>query len=218
MEMSPEQLKEIKKQLLEQINTTFPEDKKQEAIGQMENMDDEQLIEFLKQNNLLKNGKEEGNGSCVFCSIIFGEIPSTKIAENEKAIAILEINPISEGHTIIIPKNHLEKQEDLDQQTKALAEQIKEILQRALNPKEINLIPGEVMGHQIINVLPVYGGETIESQRTKKTPEDLQKLKEKIIELSKIGKSPEKEIKQEIKQESKTEINEKNMWLPKRIP
>jgi len=173
-------------------------------------MNDEQLIEFLKQNNLLKEGQGNGNGKCVFCSIVFGEIPSTKIAENEKAIAILEINPISEGHSIIIPKNHVEKEQDLDNQTKELAEQIKEILQRALNPKEVQLIPGNVMGHQIINLLPIYDNETIESQRSQKKPEDLTSLKEKIIKLSKIDKSPKEEVKQE--------INETNTILPKRIP
>jgi len=214
MEISPEQLKEVKKQLLEQIDTTFPEDKKQEAISQIEHMEDKQLIEFLKQNNLLKDGQGNGNGKCVFCSIIFGEIPSTKIAENEKAIAILEINPISEGHSIIIPKNHIEEEENLDNLTKELAEQIKEKLQKALNPKEVQLIPGNIMGHEIINVLPIYDNETIESQRSQKKPEDLTKLRDKIT-------STDFEKKQETEKEEpkeKQEINEINTILPKRIP
>ena len=214
MELSTEQLKEIKEQLLEQINTTFPEDKKQEAISQIEGMEEEQLIEFLKQNNLLKNSQENGNqnGNCVFCSIAFGDLPSTKIAENEKTLAILEINPISEGHTIIIPKNHIEKENDLDPQTKQLAEQVKEIIQNSLNPKEIQLIPGNVMNHQIINVLPIYGDETIDSQRNKKTPEDLTKLKEKI-EQANQEQTTKKQIPEK---EPETKIT--NLRIPKRIP
>ena len=220
MELSPEQLKETKKQLIEQINTTFPEDKKEEAIAQIESMNDEQLIEFLKQNKLIKENKESGN-SCIFCSIVFGETPSTKIMENEKAIAILEINPISEGHTIIIPKNHLANEKDIDEETKQLAEQVKQILQNSLNPKEVKVIPGNVMGHQIINVLPIYNNETIESQRSQKTPEDLANLRDKITSKNFEQKQSPKEQELEVpeaSEEKPQEINDKNTILPNRIP
>ena len=221
MEISPEELKEIKKQLIEQINTTVPEEKRQETIGQIESMDDTQLIEFLKQNNLIKEGQEniESKGKCIFCSIVFGEVPSTKIAENEKAIAILELNPISEGHTIIIPKNHLEKESDLDEQTKSLGEHVKGLIQNSLNPKEIQLIPGNVMGHQIINILPIYANETINSPKSQKTPEELEKLRDKITKQN-FEEQNHKKVEKIIEkpQEKQPEINEKNTWLPKRIP
>ena len=45
---------------------------------------------------------------CVFCKIIVGEIPSEKVFENDSFIVILDINPISEGHVLIIPKEHYE--------------------------------------------------------------------------------------------------------------
>lgn len=45
---------------------------------------------------------------CIFCKIIKGEIPSYKVYENEKVIAILDINPANEGHLLIIPKQHFE--------------------------------------------------------------------------------------------------------------
>ena len=105
-----EQIPEIKKQLLDQIDKTFPFDKKAMAKKQVNDMNKDQLISFLKENKLIK---EEGKEECVFCLIKDGKIPSTKIDENAKAIAILEINPISQGHTIIIPKEHIEKPENL---------------------------------------------------------------------------------------------------------
>ena len=49
MEVSQEQIQELKKQVLEQINSTFPEEKKQAAVQQIESMEQEQFIEFLKQ-------------------------------------------------------------------------------------------------------------------------------------------------------------------------
>ena len=43
---------------------------------------------------------------CIFCKIVRGEIPSAKVLENEKVLAFLDINPVSKGHTLVIPKNH----------------------------------------------------------------------------------------------------------------
>ena len=45
---------------------------------------------------------------CIFCKIIKGEIPSFKVYEDEKVFAFEDINPISPGHTLVIPKNHAE--------------------------------------------------------------------------------------------------------------
>ena len=43
---------------------------------------------------------------CIFCKIVRGEIPSAKVLENEKVLAFLDINPVSKGHTLVIPKIH----------------------------------------------------------------------------------------------------------------
>ncbi|MBW2709149.1 MAG: HIT family protein [Deltaproteobacteria bacterium] len=43
---------------------------------------------------------------CIFCKIINGEIPSFKVYEDNRVFAFMDINPISPGHTLIIPKNH----------------------------------------------------------------------------------------------------------------
>ena len=43
---------------------------------------------------------------CIFCKIIEGELPSIKLYEDEKTIALLDIYPVAKGHTLIIPKNH----------------------------------------------------------------------------------------------------------------
>lgn len=49
---------------------------------------------------------------CVFCKIICGEIPSHKIYEDEDIYAFLDINPVTKGHTLIIPKQHFENMLD----------------------------------------------------------------------------------------------------------
>ncbi|KAI8983521.1 HIT-like domain-containing protein [Pilobolus umbonatus] len=45
---------------------------------------------------------------CLFCKIIRGEIPSNKVAETEKSYCFLDINPLSKGHALVIPKFHAE--------------------------------------------------------------------------------------------------------------
>ncbi|MFH2085442.1 MAG: HIT domain-containing protein [bacterium] len=45
---------------------------------------------------------------CIFCKIVAGEMPSYKIYEDEKYLAFLDIMPWTEGHTLVIPKKHVE--------------------------------------------------------------------------------------------------------------
>jgi histidine triad (HIT) family protein len=44
--------------------------------------------------------------NCIFCKIVNKEIPAKIIAENKGAIAFLDIQPLSDGHTVVIPKKH----------------------------------------------------------------------------------------------------------------
>ena len=50
---------------------------------------------------------------CIFCKIANKEIPSRIIAETENSIAFLDAFPVSRGHTLVIPKNHYEKVQDM---------------------------------------------------------------------------------------------------------
>ena len=50
---------------------------------------------------------------CIFCKIIRDEIPSYKVYEDEKTLAFLDIHPSAPGHTLIIPKSHIGRIEDL---------------------------------------------------------------------------------------------------------
>src|SRR3989344_4624419 len=99
-----EQLKQIKDQLLKQI-INFPEEQREAMESQINSMNDLELEEFLIKNKLI-NLNEEGNqkSQSPFRLIIENKIPSFKIAENDLAMAVLELNPISKGHSIIIPK------------------------------------------------------------------------------------------------------------------
>ncbi|HEY1248592.1 MAG TPA: HIT family protein [Nitrososphaera sp.] len=53
--------------------------------------------------------------NCVFCKIITGKIPARVLAENEKAMALLDAFPLAVGHTIVIPKQHYAKVQDMNE-------------------------------------------------------------------------------------------------------
>ena len=200
-----EQITQIKNQIIQQINSTFPDDKKQSAIQQIEAMNSDQLEEFLKQNNLVKQGETPGTPQCIFCSIVSGQTQSYKIDENSDAITILEINPISKAHSLVIPKKHSEK---VSKKTMQLAEKIKKKINTRFKPKNIELIESNLLGHQIINILPVYTDETINSEKHQAKPEELEKLKKQL----------EKKTKPKIIRQSKPKKLKEKLWLPKRIP
>jgi histidine triad (HIT) family protein len=51
--------------------------------------------------------------SCIFCKIIKGDIPSRRLAETARAVAFLDINPLSRGHCLVVPKVHAEQVHEL---------------------------------------------------------------------------------------------------------
>ncbi|KAF9046475.1 HIT-like protein [Panaeolus papilionaceus] len=50
---------------------------------------------------------------CTFCKIIAGELPTSKVYEDDEIIAILDIQPLRRGHTLVIPKSHVQRLSDL---------------------------------------------------------------------------------------------------------
>ncbi|KKS74301.1 MAG: Histidine triad (HIT) protein [Parcubacteria group bacterium GW2011_GWA2_42_80] len=54
---------------------------------------------------------------CIFCKIVGGQIPATKVYEDNDFVAFLDIHPVSYGHTLVIPKEHFDKLENTPEET-----------------------------------------------------------------------------------------------------
>ncbi|HVN29909.1 MAG TPA: HIT family protein [Candidatus Binataceae bacterium] len=54
------------------------------------------------------------SANCIFCKIVRGEIPSTRVCETDTALAMMDIQPINPGHVLVIPKSHAAYLADLD--------------------------------------------------------------------------------------------------------
>ncbi len=218
------QIPQIKKQLIRQIKATFPKDKQALAIKQLKSMSDEQFEQFLIQNKLIQISENQSSQNsppqdspapspaqqCIFCSIINQQIPSYKIDENKDSIAVLEINPISKAHVLIVPKEHIKSSEKLPPTAFTLAKKIAKKIKTKFKPKEVKIYSENLFGHEILNVLPIHENEAPDSQRTKAQEKELKQLQEKL--KTKPRKKPVK--KTSLKKDSKKQ----KIWLPKRIP
>ncbi|MEX1062491.1 MAG: HIT family protein [Balneolaceae bacterium] len=97
----------------------------------------------------------------VFKKIINGEIPSYKVAEDDRHFAFLDINPIAEGHTLVVPKEETDYFFDLPdpdlQHLMLFAKKISKAIDRALDPLRTGvIIQGLEVPHAHLHLVPLY--------------------------------------------------------------
>jgi histidine triad (HIT) family protein len=110
---------------------------------------------------------------CIFCKIIKGEIPSTKVYENENFLAFLDIHPVSDGHLMIIPKKHIVWMQDADDETISeifkLAKKLMVAIKKGTGCDYVQLsIVGKDIPHFHIHLIPRYFGDNLPQFPTKK--------------------------------------------------
>lgn len=129
--------------------------------------------------------------NCIFCKIVQGEIPSFKVWEDENFLAFLTIQPVKEGHTLVIPKKHIDYFYDLENDdlgqlmiaTKPVAKKLK----NAFKPKTERIgvmIAGMGVPHVHIHLIPLDEESDLSFANQHQVPsEELQKML-KIIQNS----------------------------------
>ncbi|KAK4549251.1 hypothetical protein LTR36_007710 [Oleoguttula mirabilis] len=127
--------------------------------------------------------------NCIFCKIIKGEIPSMKVFESDKTFAFLDINPLSYGHALVIPKHHGAKLTDIpdDSLTELLPVAAK--IARASGAENYNILQNngriahQVVDHVHIHMIPKPNeqeGLGISWPQQQGNKENLQKLQEEL--------------------------------------
>lgn len=95
---------------------------------------------------------------CLFCDIVEGKIPSTKVYENEKVLAFKDIKPATPVHVLIVPKTHFDDILDM-----AASEEGKAALGDVLDAiPEVVKATGIDEGFRIINNCREFGGQTVQ--------------------------------------------------------
>ncbi|KAK1638114.1 HIT-like domain-containing protein [Colletotrichum phormii] len=94
--------------------------------------------------------------SCIFCKIIKGEIPCFKLFESEKTLAFLDINPLSRGHALVIPKHHGAKLSDIpDDQLSEVLPVVKKLV-AATGATDYNILQNNGrIAHQVVDHVSV---------------------------------------------------------------
>ncbi len=128
----------------------------------------------------------------IFSKIISGEIPSYKVAENERFYAFLDINPLSAGHTLVVPKNETDYIFDLeDEEYSSLflfAQKVAKGIKEAIPCKRVGIaVIGMEVPHAHIHLVPLNSESDLDfrKERFKATPSEMtsiaQLLNSKII-------------------------------------
>ncbi len=213
MTFSKEQAEEIKVQILQQVEQ-LPQENKEQIKEYIKKLNEEQLEEFLKQNKIDISEKDTAKTKqveCVFCEIIKNKIPSYKIAENKKSIAILEINPLSKGHSIVLPLKHI-KIEELPKSSLTLAQKIAKKIKKKLKPEDIKIETSSFQGHSFINIIPIY--KDIPLKKSQASESELKQLQKKLETKSRAKRTDKT---QEIKSSKKTILQPKSSKPEKKL-
>jgi len=130
---------------------------------------------------------------CLFCKIIKKEIPAEIIYEDDKTAAILDINPRSPGHTMVLPKIH--RQTILDLPEKEISslfgavKKVTQLIKNGLKPEGFTIginhgkISGQVIDHLHIHIIPRFkddGGGSVHSVVNNPPTKSLSEIKSKI--------------------------------------
>ncbi len=128
---------------------------------------------------------------CIFCKIVKGEIPSKKIYEDDLCMAYLDINPDTDGHTLIIPKEHYEDIYELPNDvlkhifdvSKKLMNELKDKLNCTGHTLMINYGSSQEVKHFHMHIKPQYKDKKfVEFIKHKELLKDTNKVHEMIKE------------------------------------
>ncbi len=123
---------------------------------------------------------------CLFCKIINGEIPCTKVYENNKVLSFMDISPMNEGHMLVIPKNHgatiLELPETDFLAVMSATKKIAEAANKALNPDGINILQlngeaaNQVVPHLHVHIVPRWDNDGLTVSKWVPVPGNMKQI------------------------------------------
>lgn len=124
----------------------------------------------------------------IFSKIIAGEIPSYKCAENENFYAFLDINPLAQGHTLVVPKHEVDYIFDLSDQELAdmvvFAKKVALAIQRAFPCRKVGMaVLGLEVNHAHIHLVPLQseGDMDFRKEKLQLSAETMQQTADKIL-------------------------------------
>lgn len=126
--------------------------------------------------------------NCIFCKIIKGEIPSMTIYEDDVVKVFLDINPTTNGDTLIVPKKHIENMLDLDDKTLShihkISKEIYNVLKEKLNIDGLTLVQNNFYGQEIkhyhVHLIPRYKNDDVKQLSNKEILKEVKEVFNRI--------------------------------------
>ncbi len=129
---------------------------------------------------------ENRRGNCTFCRIVEGELPSHKVYENNRILAIMDIMPLNEGHVLVMPKDHYQTVFDLDEdlagEIMKVAWNVANTIDEILEPDGLNILQnnrgaaGQLVPHYHVHLIPRNHNDDIGLGQWKARKADSEKL------------------------------------------
>ncbi len=125
--------------------------------------------------------------NCVFCKIVKKELPTTKVYEDNEFLALLSIEPIAFGHTLIITKKHIAFMQDADdvviEEIFKIAKKLMPAIKKGVECDFVQIsVVGEEIAHFHVHLMPRYVDDNMPRWPTKKYKDgEKDKVGEKII-------------------------------------
>ena len=123
----------------------------------------------------------------IFTKIVNGEIPCYKVAEDENYLAFLDINPVSEGHTLVIPKKEIDyifdMEDDLLAGMHVFAKKVARAIDKSVVCERVSVaVVGLEVPHAHIHLIPIknMGDFSFANPKLKYTPEEFLQIIETI--------------------------------------
>lgn len=143
--------------------------------------------------------------NCLFCKIVKKEIPALSIYEDERAMAFLDVDPRTEGHTLVIPKYHAGTLIDLpESEVESLFKAVKsaaKLITSGLRAEGLTIginqgaVSGQVVDHLHVHIMPRFGGDgggAIQSVVHSPSASSLEDVRKKILSDSAGDPRPER--------------------------
>lgn len=126
--------------------------------------------------------------NCVFCNIVEGKIPSNTVYEDEIVKVMMDINPVSNGHLLIIPKKHFTNLTDIDEETlmhiQKIAKEMFKLLKSKLNIDGLTLCQnneyGQEVKHYHLHLIPRYKNDNVRFC-SNKNKDDVKEVYKRIV-------------------------------------
>ena len=128
--------------------------------------------------------------SCIFCKIVKGKIPATKIYEDKNVLAFLDISPINPGHALVVPKKHFETLIDIDDnalcETMKAVKKLSKAIMKSVKADGINIsinnfkAAGQLVPHFHTHIIPRFKDDGLKLDWPTKKILDMNKIAELI--------------------------------------